>query len=163
MTWRLSLDPYGNGVIGSDDCDGGGVKLTGLRDVRELVECIDVLIREGGRRNFIREDGALVEVYASQSRPGKYVIERQDGAWARLSREDLRDLRNELLRRVSGQQGQYQGEVERLQPPDREDGVNNFTRKMSQLNQMNNELTEGTLKRLEGYADLLAKLRGGRK
>lgn len=160
MTWKLSLDAYGNGEIGSDDCDGGGVKLTGTRDVHELVECIDVLIREGGQRNFIREDGALVEVYASQSRPGKYVIERQNGAWVRLSREDLRELRNELLRRVSNQQGHYGGEVER---PQREDAFDNYTRKMSQLNQMNNELTEGALKRMEGYADLLAKLRNGKK
>ena len=37
----------------------------------------------------------------SQSRPGKYVIERQNGAWIRLSREELREVHNELLRRIS--------------------------------------------------------------
>ena len=111
MSWSLTLDRNGSGTISSDDHDGDGVMLTGIRDVRELVECIDVILREGGRRNYIREDGNLVEVYVSTSRPGKYVIERQNGNWVRLGREDMRDLRNELLRRISSPSSTKDSEV----------------------------------------------------
>ena len=60
----------------------------------------------------------------------------------------------------SAHRGSCGGETER---PREEDAFDNFTHKMSQLNQMNTELIDGALKRLGGYAELLEKLRKGKQ
>ncbi len=163
MTWRLSINDNGIGEIGSDDYDGGNVSLTSVQDVHELVNSIDIVLREGGSRNFIREgDGVLIEVYPSQSRPGKYVIERNGGNWIRLSREDLRDLRNELLRRVSNVRGNYGGEAERVSGRE-EDAMDIYIRKMKQLNQMNTDMVDGAMKRMSAYQEMLEKIRRSKR
>jgi hypothetical protein len=161
MSWKLFLNNTGNGIIYSGDCDGDGVKLTGTRDVKELVESIDIILREGDSRNFLREDGALIEIYVSQSRPGKYVIERSQGAWIRLEREELRDLRNELLRRIgNGRNNKHQSETDCEQP---EDAMDNMMRKIKQASDMNTQLANDSYERLSGLVDLLEKARRWKK
>jgi len=90
----------------------------------------------------------------SQSRPGKYVIERQNGAWIRLSREELREVRNELLRRISAPAPSRAEEI-KDSSGEQNDAFHTFLRKYRELSKLNQE----TYERVRGYAEIVARLR----
>jgi hypothetical protein len=157
MSWRTNINPNGEGQVGSDDYDGVEIQLTARSNVNELIESIDVVIKEGGERNFVRAlDGVLVEVAKSQAQPGKIVISRQNGNWIRLTRSEARELRNELLRRIASPNEQR---ATHEQPRNQNEAFDNYINIMGRLQRQNEDQTSSFLRQMSGYQELLERIR----
>jgi hypothetical protein len=78
------------------DGEGDSVILPSHSDMSALANSIQSFIEEGAESSFVRSDGKTIRVHASQQKPGKLVVERKDGAWGRFTKEEARELIEEL-------------------------------------------------------------------